>query len=96
MLTHQQHRTDGPRGWSHHWRTGRPITLAEHTSKWSYPTGGRQGSRNLDSSIAVTDEEEMVPRRYPVEFRRKVLDLIDAGRPGAEIAAQLGITAQTV
>jgi transposase len=37
-----------------------------------------------------------VPRRYPVEFRRKVLDLIEAGRPVAEIAEQLGITAQTV
>ena len=37
-----------------------------------------------------------MPRRYPVEFRRKVLDLIEAGRPVAEIAEQLGITAQTV
>lgn len=37
-----------------------------------------------------------MPRRYPVEFRRKVLDLIEAGRPVAEIADQLGITAQTV
>lgn len=37
-----------------------------------------------------------MPRRYPVEFRRKVLDLIEAGRPVAEIAAQLGVTAQTV
>jgi len=37
-----------------------------------------------------------VPRRYPVEFRRKVLDLIEAGKPVAEIAAQLGMTAQTV
>jgi len=37
-----------------------------------------------------------VPRRYPVEFRRKVLDLVDAGRPVAEIADQLGVTAQTV
>jgi len=37
-----------------------------------------------------------VPRRYPVEFRRKVLDLIEAGKPVAEIAAQLGVTAQTV
>lgn len=33
-----------------------------------------------------------MPRRYPVEFRRKVLDLIEAGRPVAEIAVQLGIT----
>lgn len=37
-----------------------------------------------------------MPRRYPVEFRRKVLDLIEAGKPVAEIADQLGITAQTV
>ena len=37
-----------------------------------------------------------MPRRYPVEFRRKVLDLIEAGRPVAEIAAQLGVTAQTI
>ena len=37
-----------------------------------------------------------MPRRYPVEFRRKVLDLIEAGKPVAEIAAQLGITAQTI
>ena len=37
-----------------------------------------------------------MPRRYPVEFRRKVLDLIEAGKPVAEIAAQLGITGQTV
>ena len=27
-----------------------------------------------------------MPRRYPVEFRRKVLDLIEAGKPVAEIA----------
>ena len=37
-----------------------------------------------------------MPRRYPVEFRRKVLDLIEAGKPVAEIAVQLGMTAQTV
>jgi transposase-like protein len=37
-----------------------------------------------------------VRRRYPVEFRRKVFDLIEASKPVAEVAAQLGITAQTV
>lgn len=37
-----------------------------------------------------------MPRRYPVEFRPKVLDLIEAGRPVSEIASQLGVTAQTV
>jgi transposase len=37
-----------------------------------------------------------VPRRYPVEFRRKVLDLIEAGKPVAEIADQLGVSDQTI
>ena len=37
-----------------------------------------------------------MPRRYPVEFRRKVLDLVEAGRPVAEVAGQLGVTAQTI
>jgi transposase-like protein len=36
-----------------------------------------------------------VPRRYPIEFRREVLDLIEGGKPVADIAEQLGITAQT-
>src|SRR4029453_6218247 len=42
------------------------------------------------------DEEVIVPRRYPVGFRRKVLDLIEAGRPVAEIAAQLDVSDQTI
>lgn len=33
---------------------------------------------------------------YPVEFRRRVLDLIEAGRPVAEIAQDLGISDQTI
>ncbi len=37
-----------------------------------------------------------MPRRYPVEFRRKVLDLIEAGKPVAEIAVQLGVSDQTI
>jgi transposase len=37
-----------------------------------------------------------VPRRYPVEFRRRVLDLIEAGKPVAEIAVQLGVSDQTI
>ena len=35
-----------------------------------------------------------MPKRYPEEFRRKVLDLVAAGRPIAQIAADLGITAR--
>ena len=37
-----------------------------------------------------------MPRRHPVEFRRKVRDPIEAGKPAAEIAVQLGLTAHTV
>jgi transposase len=35
-------------------------------------------------------------RGYPPEFRRKVLDLVEAGRPIAEVAKALGISAQSV
>jgi len=42
MLTRDSTEPADPRGWSHHWRTDGPITLAEHTSKRSHPTGGRQ------------------------------------------------------
>jgi transposase InsO family protein len=37
-----------------------------------------------------------VPRSYPPEFRRKVLDLVAAGRPIAEVAKSLGVSDQTV
>jgi transposase len=35
-------------------------------------------------------------RGYPPEFRRKVLDLVEAGRPIAEIAQMLGIRDQSI
>ena len=35
-------------------------------------------------------------KRYPEEFRRKVLDLVAAGRPVAQIAADLAISDQTI
>ena len=37
-----------------------------------------------------------MPKRYPEEFRRKVLDLVASGRPIAEIATDLGISDQTI
>ncbi|WP_242453807.1 transposase [Mycolicibacterium sp. P9-64] len=37
-----------------------------------------------------------MPKRYPEEFRRKVLDLVAAGRPVAQIAADLSISDQTI
>ncbi|MEV0607597.1 transposase [Polymorphospora rubra] len=37
-----------------------------------------------------------VPRRYPPEFRRKVLDLLKAGRSVAELVRDLEISDQTI
>ena len=37
-----------------------------------------------------------MPRRYPTAFRRKVLDLVEAGRPVAEVAEQLGVSTPTI
>lgn len=37
-----------------------------------------------------------MPRRYPAEFRRKVLDLVAAGRPVAQVADDLQISAQVI
>ena len=37
-----------------------------------------------------------MPRRYPAEFRRKVLDLVAAGRPVARVAYDLQISAQAI
>lgn len=35
-------------------------------------------------------------RGYPLEFRRKVLDVVAAGRSVAEVARDLGISAQSI
>ena len=35
-------------------------------------------------------------RGYPPQFRRKVLDLVEAGRPIAEVAQVLGISDQSI
>lgn len=37
-----------------------------------------------------------MPKRYPEEFRRQVLDLVAAGRPIAEIAHDLQVSDQTI
>ena len=51
MLTRHSTELTDP-GWSHHWRTGGPITLADHTSRWSHATGGRQQRAPLRSHPA--------------------------------------------
>ncbi|MEV4451557.1 MULTISPECIES: helix-turn-helix domain-containing protein [Streptomyces] len=40
--------------------------------------------------------EAVMPRSYPPEFRRKVLDLVASGRKVAEGARLLGISEQTI
>ena len=37
-----------------------------------------------------------MPKRYSEEFRRKVFDLVASCRPIAQIAADLGISDQTI
>ena len=37
-----------------------------------------------------------MPRRYPAEFRQKVLDLVESGRPVAQVAHDLGLSDQTI
>ena len=55
MLTRHSTELTDP-GWSHHWRTGGPITLAELTSRWSHATGGRHPCSNttLPPKVAPT------------------------------------------
>ncbi|HJX43909.1 MAG TPA: transposase [Geodermatophilus sp.] len=38
----------------------------------------------------------MERRGYPAQFRRKVLDLVEAGRPVADVAKALGISDQSI
>ena len=45
---------------------------------------------------ALTPWNVDMPRRYPPEFRRKVLDLLKAGRTVAQVAADLQISDQTI
>ena len=37
-----------------------------------------------------------MPRSHPAEFRRRVLGLVESGRPVAEVAEQLGVSGQTI
>jgi transposase len=37
-----------------------------------------------------------MPKQYPPEFRRRVLELLKAGKPVAQIAADLGVSPQAI
>ena len=40
-----------PRRWSHHWRSGGPMPLAQLTARWSHATGGRHGEAQPDEQL---------------------------------------------
>jgi transposase-like protein len=46
--------------------------------------------------VALSDGAAIMPKRYPPEFRRRVLDLLEAGKKVAEVSRVLGISNQTV
>jgi transposase len=50
----------------------------------------------LDSVPLNLEESGVGQRGYRPEFRRKVLDLVEAGRPIAEVAKALGISDQSI
>ena len=50
----------------------------------------------LLDSVLPNERSSMGRRGYPPEFRRKVLDLVEAGRPIAEVAQALGISDQSI
>ena len=50
----------------------------------------------LLDSVLPNERSSMGRRGYPPEFRRKVLDLVEAGRPIAEVAEALGISDQSI
>jgi transposase-like protein len=50
----------------------------------------------LLDSMLPTERSSMGRREYPPEFRRKVLDPVEAGRPIAEVAQALGISDQSI
>jgi transposase-like protein len=41
-------------------------------------------------------EAAMVRRGYPPEFRRRVVDVVEAGRKDVDVARDLGISDQTI
>ena len=64
-----------------------------HPSTLVFP---RFGGVVLLDSVLPNREEQHGRRGYPPEFRGKVLDPVEAGRPIAEVAKALGISAQSI
>jgi transposase len=63
-------------------------------SRWSSPTSVE--SRCWIPCCPTDRSAAWEDAGYPPEFRRKVLDLVEAGRPIAEVAQALGISEQSI
>jgi transposase-like protein len=50
----------------------------------------------VEVHAAAFEEGSMGRRGYPAEFRRRVLDLVDAGRKVADVARDLQVSDQTI
>ena len=57
---------------------------------------GRALQELIDTELTETIGEAPHAIRYPPEFRHKVLDLLAAGRSVASVAADLGVSDQTI
>ena len=44
----------------------------------------------------IVKEDDMARRGCPPEFRRRVVELVEGGRKVADVAAELGISEQTI
>jgi len=68
------------------------VGLVHFHSAVRHEACGVDGDRLAD---AATREGGLVPYRHPPEFRRRVLDLLAAGRSLASLCADLGVSDQT-
>ena len=60
------------------------------------PCPGFRGGRILDSAAIIVEGDVYGTEGYPPEFRRRAVELVEGGRKVAEVAADLGISEQTI
>jgi transposase-like protein len=54
------------------------------------------GGEKLDSAAIIEQGDGMARRGYPPEFRRRAVELVEGGWKVPEVAAELGISQQTI
>ena len=56
----------------------------------------RSDGRLLDSAAIIVKGDDMARRGSAPEFRRRVVEWVEGGRKVSEVAADLGISEQTI